>query len=59
MLRVVLDTNVIVSAVLDKRQRGRPSLCLRYALTERVELVVSLPLLAEYRQVLLYPNSDR
>jgi putative PIN family toxin of toxin-antitoxin system len=58
--RVVLDTNVIVSAVLNARAASvpilAPSLCLQLALTGKVGLVVSESLLTEYEEVLLRPK---
>jgi putative PIN family toxin of toxin-antitoxin system len=56
--RVVLDTNVVVSAVLDQRSLGRPSLCVRLVLAGRLKLIVSDELLAEYQEVLTRPEFD-
>ena len=59
-LRVVFDTNIVVSAALDARpiksQHGRPSLCLRLALSGIATIILSRPLLAEYEAVLLRPK---
>ena len=59
-IRVVLDTNIIVSAALDTQKylvpHGRPSLCLALALTGDIKLVASEVLLAEYEEVLLRPR---
>jgi putative PIN family toxin of toxin-antitoxin system len=50
MFRVVLDTNVIVSALL--RENGPEDLILKLVLNAFLELCVSEPILAEYEQVL-------
>ena len=50
MIRVVLDTNVIVSAFLT--ERGLEAKVLRLVLTGRLALYVSEPMLAEYEGVL-------
>lgn len=59
-VRVVLDTNVIVSAALATRHHlipaGRPSLCVALALADLVTLVASEELLAEYAGVLERPH---
>jgi len=61
-LRVVLDTNVIVSAALDPRDhlvpRGRPSIRVSLALSSAFVLVASNELLAEYGAVLVRPSSS-
>jgi uncharacterized protein len=49
-LRVVLDTNVLVSALIFPG--GTPELVYRLALEDRIELVNSAPLLAELGAVL-------
>ncbi len=49
MIRVVYDTNVIVSGLL---RSGRPSLLLELALQKKVSLFLSPSLLAEYEEVL-------
>ena len=59
-LRVVLDTNVIVSAALATRSEllpaGRPSICVALALTDAVILIASEELLTEYAEVLARPH---
>lgn len=54
MNRVVLDTNVIVSAVLVPA--GTQAVILMLALTGRIALYVSAPILAEYDEVLRRPR---
>ena len=55
MIRVVLDTNVVVSALL--KPRSNPSSALLLCLAGRgVELSVSDEILSEYEQVLLRPK---
>lgn len=58
--RVVLDTNVLVSAALDTQKRlvphGRPALCLVAAFTGFATLVTSEELLDEYARVLVRPK---
>jgi len=49
-LRLVLDTNIVVSAAL--KPSGLPRTVLLLALTRPARLYVSPPLLAEYRDVL-------
>jgi putative PIN family toxin of toxin-antitoxin system len=51
MIRVVLDTNVIVSAYLN--EDGLPRSILKLALAQAVRLFASLPILAEYEELLL------
>ena len=50
MIRVVLDTNVIVSASL--KEEGREAAVLLLALTGSLSLYVSEAILAEYEDVL-------
>ena len=50
MLRVVLDTNIIVSAMLLKG--GVPALVLGLALDNKIQLCYSQTLMAEYKSVL-------
>jgi predicted nucleic acid-binding protein len=60
MIRLVLDTNVIVSAYLN--EDGFPRYILRLALAGAVRLYVSLLILAEYEELLLrksYPLDRR
>lgn len=49
MIRVVYDTNVIVSGLL---RSGRPSLLLELAFQKKVSLFLSPSLLVEYEEVL-------
>lgn len=51
-MRVVLDTNVIVSAALS--QRSAPAAIHNAWLAGLYELIVSPPLIAEYRSALSY-----
>jgi putative PIN family toxin of toxin-antitoxin system len=46
MIRVVLDTNIIVSACLN--EEGLPFYILKLALAEAIHMYVSEPILAEY-----------
>ena len=54
MIRVVLDTNVVVSANLNPE--GYEALVVSLALNRKVKLFVSRPILEEYERVLLYPR---
>lgn len=56
-MRVVLDANQFVSAVLVSH--GHPAQILKAWREGRFELVVSPPILAEVRRVLLYPRLQR
>jgi uncharacterized protein len=53
-LRLVLDTNVIVSAAL--KPDGSPRAVLTLALTKPAQLYVSQEIFAEYKQVLARPK---
>ena len=53
MIRVVLDTNVVVSSILAS---GPPSEILNLAFNDRFAWYVSEPILDEYRAVLAYPR---
>jgi putative PIN family toxin of toxin-antitoxin system len=53
-MRVVYDTNVVVSAVL--KPASIPAVLLSLALVQRVRLCVSPPILAEYTAVLHRPK---
>src|ERR1035441_2064345 len=53
-LRLVLDTNVVVSAVL--KPDGLQRTVLLLAMTRPARLYVSPPILAEYREVLSRPE---
>jgi putative PIN family toxin of toxin-antitoxin system len=54
MIRVVLDTNVLVSANLS--DDGLEALVLSLALNQKIQLHVSGPILEEYERVLSYPR---
>jgi putative PIN family toxin of toxin-antitoxin system len=54
MIRVVIDTNVVVSAALI--DRGLPAAVLSLALGKRIQMVVSAAVLAEYETVLNRPR---
>jgi len=54
MIRVVLDTNVLVSALL--KPESLPAAVLLLALSGRVQLCVSEPVLAEYEAVIRRPR---
>lgn len=54
MIRVVIDTNIVVSALL--RSGGLPEAVLSLALGGIVQLCVSEPVLAEYEDVLRRPR---
>ena len=55
-MRIVLDTNVIVSAFLNPR--GIPARILRLILQGDLDIVVNEPILAEYAEVLARPKFD-
>lgn len=50
MIRAVLDTNIVISAAL--RADGLPAAVLSLAIDGVIELCVSEPILAEYKEVL-------
>jgi len=54
MIRVVLDTNIVVSAML--RTAGLPYSVLSLGLARRLRMCVSEPVLAEYEEVLRRPR---
>ena len=54
MIRVVLDTNVLVSANLS--DAGLEALVVSLALNRKIQLHVSEPILQEYERVLRYPR---
>jgi putative PIN family toxin of toxin-antitoxin system len=54
MIRVVLDTNVLVSANLS--DQGLESLVVSLVLNRKIRLCLSPPILDEYRRVLYYPR---
>lgn len=53
-MRVVLDTNVVVSAL--RNEDGNPALVVDLILTGTITLVYSAAILAEYREVLARPR---
>lgn len=54
MIRLVLDTNVLVSANLS--DDGLEAAIVSLALNRKIGLCVSMPILEEYERVLLYPR---
>src|SRR4030042_2461751 len=54
MIKLVLDTNVLVSAILNPR--GKPAFILKLALKGAVELVISQAIIKETHKVLYYPK---
>jgi hypothetical protein len=54
MTRLVLDTNVFVSAILNPL--GKPALILKLALRGVIELVISREIIEEINKVLHYPK---
>jgi putative PIN family toxin of toxin-antitoxin system len=54
MIRMVLDTNILVSANLNRD--GLEAVVVSLALNGKIQLCVSEPILAEYQRVLLYPR---
>jgi len=54
MIRIVLDTNIVVSAML--RPGGFPEAALSLAVDRIVQLCISQPVLAEYEEVLTRPK---
>jgi len=54
MIRVVLDTNVLVSANLS--DEGLEALVVSLALNQKIQLHISEPILQEYERVLRYPH---
>jgi putative PIN family toxin of toxin-antitoxin system len=60
MIRVVLDTNIIVSAYLD--EDGQPFRILKLTLAGAIDLYASEPILEEYKELLQrksYPMDSR
>lgn len=57
MIRVVIDTNILVSALL--RPESLPAAVWRFALTSRVRLCVSDGVFAEYDEVIRRPHLKR
>lgn len=56
MLKVVYDTNVVVSGLLN--EEGIPAALLDLALQKKVKLFISPPLLGEYKGVLKRPKFE-
>jgi putative PIN family toxin of toxin-antitoxin system len=56
MIRVVLDTNIVVSALL--RSGGLPEAVFNLAVKRSAQLYISEPILAEYEEVLRRPRLD-
>jgi hypothetical protein len=54
MNRLVLDTNIWVSAILNPR--GKPALILKLAMGGVVEIVISPAVVKELHKVLYYPK---
>lgn len=54
MIRVVLDTNVVVSSALT--DEGLPSAIFDLAMNNKILMVVSAKILVEYEKVLNYPR---
>jgi len=57
MIRVVIDTNILVSALL--QPEGRPAAVLMLVLSGEVQLCVSDPVFAEYDEVIRRPRFKR
>jgi len=53
MVKVVYDTNIIISAIIAK---GRPYLLLQLAYNDKVDLFISPDLLKEYEEVIKRPK---
>jgi putative PIN family toxin of toxin-antitoxin system len=56
MIRVVLDTNIVVSALL--RSGGLPEAVFNLAMKRSIQVYISEPILAEYEEVLRRPRLD-
>jgi len=54
MIRLVLDTNILVSANLNGERRE--ALVVSLGVNEKVQLCISEPVFKEYKQVLSYPR---
>jgi len=54
MIRVVIDTNVVVSAALD--DESLPAAVLSLAIHKNILMFISTPILAEYEEVLSRPH---
>jgi uncharacterized protein len=53
-MRVVLDTNVLVSAFL--KPRSKPAKILRLILQGNLEIIINEPIISEYQEVLTRPK---
>jgi len=53
-VRVVLDTNIVISALIDPR--GNPSIIMKMVLSRMVELCHNSTILSEYESVALRPK---
>ncbi len=56
MMRVVIDTNVMVSAILTPK--GTLAKILKFALDGVLEIILSPPLVQEIQEVMRYPDSQ-
>ncbi len=54
MTRIVIDTNILVSAILTPK--GNPAQILKLVLEEKLNLIISPAILEETQQVLCYPK---
>ena len=54
MLKVVLDANIFVSALINPH--GKPAQILDYVFENRIRLFISLPIVEELERVLSYPK---
>ena len=54
MLKVVLDTNIFVSALINPH--GKPAQILDYVFENRIRLFISPPIVEELERVLSYPK---
>lgn len=54
MLKVVLDANVFVSALINPH--GKPAQILDHALENKIRVFVSSPIIEEFERVLRYPK---
>lgn len=54
MIRIVIDTNILVSAILTPE--GNPAKILKFVLQGKLNLIVSPAIVEEIRQVLRYPK---
>ncbi len=54
MTRIVIDTNILVSAILTPK--GNPAKILKYVLEGKLNLIISPAILEETQRVLLYPR---